>query len=85
MTKQPRFSCCKCGSNRYKVLESRPHADWIRRRIACQHCESRVTTYEISERQFMLYEIALRAHQKEQPCIADRLRSIADELEGKND
>ena len=84
MTKATRFSCCMCGSDRYKVLESRPHADWIRRRIACQHCESRVTTYEISERQFMLYEIALRAHQNGQPSIADRLRSIADELENKN-
>ena len=83
MTRSIRFTCEQCGGNNYKVLESRPQLDWVRRRIVCQSCEHRSTSYEISERQFLLYETALESHLK-QLQIAGTLHAIAAELEGAN-
>ena len=80
MTKSFRFNCAQCGGNSCKVLESRPQADWVRRRIMCQSCNHRSTSYEISERQFLLYETALASHLK-QLQVVGTLRAIAAELE----
>lgn len=80
MTKPLRFTCEQCGGNSYKVLESRSQVDWVRRRIMCQSCNHRSTSYEISERQLLLYETALASHLK-QLQVVGTLRAIAAELE----
>lgn len=80
---EPRFTCEQCGGNDYKVLETRQQVDWRRRRITCQSCGHRITTYEVSERQFILFQAALSA-QIEPPFAlqaAQKLRKIAAKLE----
>ena len=44
------MKCPSCGSNDFKVLDSRPtDSKTIRRRRECQSCQKRFTTYEIIE------------------------------------
>ena len=44
------MNCPSCGSNDFKVLDSRPtDSKTIRRRRECQGCQKRFTTYEIIE------------------------------------
>lgn len=44
------MKCPACGSNDFKVLDSRPtDSQTIRRRRECQKCQKRFTTYEIIE------------------------------------
>lgn len=44
------MNCPSCGSNDFKVLDSRPtDSKTIRRRRECQSCQKRFTTYEIIE------------------------------------
>ncbi len=44
------MKCPSCGSNDFKVLDSRPtDSKTIRRRRECQNCQKRFTTYEIIE------------------------------------
>ena len=44
------MKCPSCGSNDFKVLDSRPtDGKTIRRRRECQNCQKRFTTYEIIE------------------------------------
>jgi hypothetical protein len=75
-----RFTCEQCGSEDYKVIETRQQVDWRRRRIACRSCDHRVTTYEVSERQFLIFQAALKS-QVNTLQIAESLRNIADELD----
>ena len=77
---EPRIVCEQCGSSDYRVLETRQQTDWRRRRITCRSCGHRVTTYEVSERQFIVYQAALTA-QVDALQTAQRLRDIAAELE----
>ena len=76
----PRFTCESCGSVDYEVIETRKQSDYVRRRIACRNCDHRITTYEISERQFALCQSALAA-QVSILRVAGKLRSIANDLE----
>jgi transcriptional regulator NrdR family protein len=38
--------CPNCGSDDYKTVDSRPSVGSIRRRLRCQACGEKVTTYE---------------------------------------
>ena len=76
----PRFTCESCGSVDHKVIEMRRQLDYVRRRIACRNCDHRVTTYEISERQFALCQSALAA-QVSILRVAGKLRAILNDLE----
>jgi transcriptional regulator NrdR family protein len=82
MMTEARFFCDHCGGIDYKVLESRKpkSSDWVRRRIACRSCGHRVTTYEVSEQQFAIFQAAL-ARDLTVLQTASKLHSIAAELE----
>jgi len=78
--REPRFTCESCGSVEYEVIETRKQSDYVRRRIACKRCNHRITTYEISERQFALCQSALAA-QVSILRVAGKLRAILNDLE----
>lgn len=56
--------CDRCGGTQCKVIETRRTPNRRRRRIQCQSCGHRITTYEITAAQIESYEAAMATLEK---------------------
>ena len=56
--------CDQCGGTHCKVMETRRTPDRRRRRIQCQSCGHRITTYEITAAQLDSYQAAMATLEK---------------------
>jgi transcriptional regulator NrdR family protein len=56
--------CDQCGGTHCKVIETRRTPNKRRRRIQCQSCGNRTTTYEITSAQLESYQAAMATLEK---------------------
>ena len=90
------MNCPFCGFNDFKVIDSRPSDDRIRRRRECIKCHGRFTTYEVVEMPLLMVEKRDRSFQpfdrnklitgifsaiKKRPVTIDQVSEIADYVE----
>ena len=88
--------CPFCGFNDFKVIDSRPSDDRIRRRRECIKCHGRFTTYEVVEMPLLMVEKRDGSFQpfdrnklitgifsaiKKRPVTIDQVSEIADYVE----
>ena len=90
------MNCPFCGFNDFKVIDSRPSDDRIRRRRECIKCHGRFTTYEVVEMPLLMVEKRDGSFQpfdrnklitgifsaiKKRPVTIDQVSEIADYVE----
>lgn len=65
------MNCPLCG-NELRVVDSRPSGSSIRRRMDCDHCRFRTTTYEIT----MDEMIRFQKLEREKQNIINKIRAL---------